>query len=222
MPVEEGKNAPAFNLETTSGDKIALKDLAGKTVVLYFYPKDNTSGCTKEAENFRDDYSNFKTRDVVLLGISPDSRQSHQKLTEKLNLPFALVVDKTYQLKDIRSGLYLLKESALAAEERASRTITKEHIQKAIHKLEEFKIKNTADLQDDTKRILDLIKDTNSGKIGDLYKAYQQAGGTASYKTFQRKVNKLADGKFITIKKTQGGTEGNTTLIAYNTTLDQF
>ncbi|MBD3380704.1 MAG: thioredoxin-dependent thiol peroxidase [candidate division Zixibacteria bacterium] len=109
MPVEEGKKAPAFNLETTSGDKIALKDLAGKTVVLYFYPKDNTSGCTKEAENFRDDYSNFQTRDVVLLGISPDSRQSHQKFTEKLNLPFPLLVDKDHKIAE-KYGVWVEKK----------------------------------------------------------------------------------------------------------------
>jgi peroxiredoxin Q/BCP len=107
--VKEGNKAPAFNLESTSGEKIALKDLKDKTVVLYFYPKDNTSGCTKEAESFRDDYKNFQTKDVVLLGISPDSRESHQKFTEKLGLPFPLLVDKDHKIAE-KYGVWVEKK----------------------------------------------------------------------------------------------------------------
>lgn len=131
---------------------------------------------------------------------------------------FDVVVDKTVDLHDIRSGLYLLKESGLSAEERASKIIDVQDAHVAIGKLEEFKIKNAQDLPDDTRIILDIIKNNNSGKIGDLYKIYSAQGGGGSYKTFQRKVDKLAQGRFITIKKTQGGSEGNTTLISYNTT----
>jgi archaeal cell division control protein 6 len=138
---------------------------------------------------------------------------------------FQKVADKTNEIRDIRSGLYLLKESGLAGEERASKLIEGKDVNSAIRKLEEFKIKNSNELEDDIKSILALIKSKASGKIGDLYKEYQKQGGTASYKTFQRKINKLTEGKFITAKRITGGAEGNTTMISYNTatkTLDEF
>lgn len=106
--VKEGDKAPAFNLESTSGEKIALKDLAGKTVVLYFYPKDNTPGCTKEACSFRDNYSEIKKKGAAILGISPDSRESHQKFTEKFSLPFPLLVDKDHKIAE-KYGVWVEK-----------------------------------------------------------------------------------------------------------------
>lgn len=93
MP-EVGKKAPDFKLSDQDGNKISLKDFKGKKVVLYFYPKDNTSGCTKEACNFRDDFPKFKKTDAVILGISPDSVSSHKKFAEKYNLPFTLLSDE--------------------------------------------------------------------------------------------------------------------------------
>jgi len=106
--VKEGNKAPAFNLESTSGEKIALKDFAGKRVVLYFYPKDNTSGCTKEACNFRDDFSKYKKKGAVILGISPDSAKSHQKFTEKYSLPFPLLVDADHKVAE-KYGVWVEK-----------------------------------------------------------------------------------------------------------------
>ena len=91
MTVQEGKPAPAFDLESTDGPHIALKDLKGKKVVLYFYPKDDTSGCTLEACNFRDHYPTFD--DAVVLGVSPDDIKSHHKFKAKYKLPFELLAD---------------------------------------------------------------------------------------------------------------------------------
>jgi len=88
-----GDRAPDFSGIDESGEKIALKDFRGKKVVLYFYPKDNTTGCTAEACNFRDSYSRIKRKGVVLLGVSPDSEKSHQKFKEKYDLPFPLIAD---------------------------------------------------------------------------------------------------------------------------------
>jgi cell division control protein 6 len=138
---------------------------------------------------------------------------------------FEKVIEKTFEIKDIRTGLYLLKESGLAAEERASKVVMPKDVQSAIKKLEEFKIKNSAELDDAVKDILAIVKENAPGKIGDIYKSYQDKGGTASYKTFQRKINKLAENKFITIKRIPGGADGNTTMVSYNTatkTLDDF
>src|SRR5271169_3266360 len=98
MSVEEGKAAPAFSLDSTEGKAIALKDLKGKKVVLYFYPKDDTSGCTLEACNFRDHYATFD--DAVVLGISPDDMKSHNKFKDKYKLPFALLADPDHAVAE--------------------------------------------------------------------------------------------------------------------------
>ncbi|MGH7689026.1 MAG: thioredoxin-dependent thiol peroxidase, partial [Gemmatimonadaceae bacterium] len=88
-----GKSAPAFTLETDVGARLSLKDLRGKPVVLYFYPKDDTSGCTTEACEFRDAFPHFKKSQATILGISPDSVESHQKFKAKYDLPFTLLAD---------------------------------------------------------------------------------------------------------------------------------
>ncbi|MBX2867713.1 MAG: thioredoxin-dependent thiol peroxidase [Acidiferrobacterales bacterium] len=93
MAIEEGKAAPAFTLTDQNGEKVALKDFKGKTVVVYFYPKDDTPGCTKEACSFRDNQKAFDLLDTVILGISPDAAESHTKFIEKFDLPFTLLSD---------------------------------------------------------------------------------------------------------------------------------
>lgn len=92
--VEEGKKAPAVTLKNQDGKKISLNDFKGKNIVLYFYPKDNTSGCTKEACNFRDEFPDFKKLKAVIIGVSPDSVESHKKFAEKYDLPFTLLSDE--------------------------------------------------------------------------------------------------------------------------------
>ncbi len=91
--LEEGKAAPAFTLTDGTGKKVSLKDFAGKDVILYFYPKDDTPGCTKEACGFRDAWSDLKKKGVVVLGVSGDSEASHQKFAAKYKLPFPLLSD---------------------------------------------------------------------------------------------------------------------------------
>jgi peroxiredoxin Q/BCP len=91
--LKAGDKAPAFNLMSDSGKKISLKDYAGKRVILYFYPKDMTPGCTVEACDFRDEHPNFKKAKAVVLGISKDSVDRHQKFIEKYELPFPLLSD---------------------------------------------------------------------------------------------------------------------------------
>jgi len=92
--VQVGKKAPDFSLLDQDGKKVSLKNFKGKKVVLYFYPKDNTSGCTKEACNFRDEFPKFKKSDSVILGVSPDSVSSHKKFADKYKLPFTLLSDE--------------------------------------------------------------------------------------------------------------------------------
>jgi peroxiredoxin Q/BCP len=93
MPIEEGKLAPAFTLKDGAGNKIALKDLRGKNVIVYFYPKDDTPGCTKEACGFRDLWKDIRKQGAVVLGISPDDEASHQAFSAKYKLPFTLLSD---------------------------------------------------------------------------------------------------------------------------------
>ena len=129
---------------------------------------------------------------------------------------FELIVKKTANVQDIRTGLYLMKEAGTIAEDKSSRKITLEHAQQALQKIDEFSIKKINDLATDEQLILDLIK-TNSGKkIGGIFKIYQSNGGTLAYKSFQRRIDKLQKNKFIAVEKTAGGEEGNTTIIRHN------
>ena len=91
--VEEGKPAPAFSLTSDTGETVTLESLRGKPVVLYFYPKDNTPGCTRQACGIRGAWSEFQRRGAVVLGVSPDSERSHVKFKEKYDLPFTLLAD---------------------------------------------------------------------------------------------------------------------------------
>ncbi len=97
----EGTKAPAFTLKNSEGEKVSLKDFAGKKVVLYFYPKDMTSGCTQEACDFRDNFSQFKGIDAVVIGVSPDSEASHKKFAEKNELPFILLADPDHKVCEL-------------------------------------------------------------------------------------------------------------------------
>lgn len=91
--LKEGSTAPVFKTRNAEGEAVSLKDFRGQKVVLYFYPKDDTPGCTKEACSFRDDFSKFKKRGIVVLGVSPDSETSHKKFAAKYKLPFTLLAD---------------------------------------------------------------------------------------------------------------------------------
>src|SRR5213592_4321165 len=99
MP-KEGTLAPNFTAKDTNGETVKLKDLRGQKVVLYFYPKDDTPGCTKEACSFRDEFAEFKKRGIRVLGISPDSETSHKKFTAKYKLPFTLLTDTNHSISD--------------------------------------------------------------------------------------------------------------------------
>ncbi|MEH2065745.1 MAG: peroxiredoxin [Nostoc sp.] len=98
MPLAVGTDAPAFTAKDTNGNTVSLSDFAGKTVVLYFYPKDDTPGCTKQACSFRDAQAKYQGKDVVILGVSADDEVSHQAFTQKYNLNFPLLADSDKSL----------------------------------------------------------------------------------------------------------------------------
>ncbi|MCX7878485.1 MAG: thioredoxin-dependent thiol peroxidase [Ignavibacteria bacterium] len=95
MKLKVGDKAPDFKLTSDKGKTFSLKDFRGKKVVLYFYPKDMTSGCTKEACDFRDKINSFKKKNTVIIGVSPDSTESHKKFRDKYELPFTLLSDES-------------------------------------------------------------------------------------------------------------------------------
>ena len=98
--VEEGSPAPDFELQSDTGETVRLSSLRGKPVVLYFYPKDDTPGCTTQACGIRDSYSEFSDRGAVVLGVSPDDEVSHVRFKEKYSLPFALLADPEHEVAE--------------------------------------------------------------------------------------------------------------------------
>ena len=107
MALEVGKKAPSFKLKNQGGKTISLSDLKGKPVVLYFYPKDDTPGCTKEACNFRDEFPKFGKMKAEIIGVSTDSVESHKKFANKYKLPFNLLSDES---KDVVEKYGVWKE----------------------------------------------------------------------------------------------------------------
>ncbi|SFP82822.1 peroxiredoxin [Hymenobacter arizonensis] len=99
--LQVGQPAPDFTLKTTTGDTFRLSALRGRHVVLYFYPKDDTPGCTAQACSFRDQYEDFKDLGAEVVGISSDSEKSHQKFTAKHNLPFELLADEKGEVRKL-------------------------------------------------------------------------------------------------------------------------
>lgn len=128
---------------------------------------------------------------------------------------FDFVAKKTAELEDIRAGLYLMKESANIAESLSLKKIKLEHCKEAIKKLDDFSIKKSSELAEEERKILNVIKENTGKKIGSIYKIYCDKGNECVYKTFQRKIKKLQENKFISVVKTDGGKEGNTTIIKY-------
>jgi len=108
--LQEGSKAPSFTLLASNGEKVSLGDYLGKWIVLYFYPKDDTPGCTKEACNFRDRSKEFKKKNAVMLGVSLDDLTSHQKFIQKYDLPFLLLSDTDKKVSEAY-GIYKEKNN---------------------------------------------------------------------------------------------------------------
>lgn len=106
---QAGDQAPDFEALTDNGDPITLSDFKGKDVVLYFYPRADTPGCTKEACGFRDDYSEYRKQGVIVLGVSPDTVKQQAKFKDKFDLPFTLIADEDHRISDLY-GVWGLKK----------------------------------------------------------------------------------------------------------------
>jgi thioredoxin-dependent peroxiredoxin len=109
--IKEGDAAPDFESRDAAGNPVKLSDLRGRKVVLYFYPKDDTPGCTKQACSLRDSFAEFGRRGIEVLGVSLDDEKSHQKFAEKFSLPFTLLADTNHKVSDL-FGVYGEKQFA--------------------------------------------------------------------------------------------------------------
>ena len=128
---------------------------------------------------------------------------------------FKEIIEKCTETKDVRVGLYIMREAGNIAEEKSSRKITIQHVAQAVKKVDDFHIKPKEALGDELQLILNLVKDNSGSKIGDIYSHYQQNGGEISYKSFQRRILKLKEARFVTTEKVSGE-GGNTTLVHYS------
>ena len=108
--IREGETAPDFTLRSDAGEDVTLSSLRGRPVVLYFYPKDDTPGCSKQACSFRDAYGEFEKRAATILGVSPDSESSHARFKEKYSLPFTLLSDPEHEVAE-RYGVWVEKNT---------------------------------------------------------------------------------------------------------------
>ncbi|MCC9090369.1 thioredoxin-dependent thiol peroxidase [Bacillus pumilus] len=151
MTIEIGQQVPEIELTGDNGEKVKLSDFKGKHIVLYFYPKDMTPGCTTEACDFRDRHQSFAELDTVIIGVSPDSQDKHQKFKEKHDLPFLLLVDDEQKLSEAfgvwklkknfgkeymgieRSTFLINKEGTLVKEWRKVKV--KDHVEEALEEL---------------------------------------------------------------------------------------
>ncbi|WP_455660862.1 thioredoxin-dependent thiol peroxidase [Pradoshia sp.] len=110
MNVLVGKKAPEFKLEAGDGKEVTMADFAGKNVVLYFYPKDMTPGCTTEACDFKESHQSFAELDTIIVGVSPDPKERHEKFIAKYDLPFLLLSDPEHVLSEAY-GVWVLKKN---------------------------------------------------------------------------------------------------------------
>ena len=194
-----------------------LEEIYRKTIILISNRKDWLSNLDPRVK------SRLIPETIEFLPYTQDETKSILKERMKFSFidnawedsAFDIVAEKAYKLEDVRIGLYLLRESGNIAESNSSKRITKDYALKAIEKVKEYSLNEKEDLQDDNKLVLDIIKEKSGEKIGDLFKIYEERGGSGSYKTFTRRIKDLEDGKFIATEK-KTGSEGNTTIVKYS------
>lgn len=126
------------------------------------------------------------------------------------------IVEKCTEMKDVRIGLYLMREAGQAAEDKSSKKILPLHVAEALKKVEDFYIKPKEGLDDELQLVLNLVKDHSGKKIGDIFAAYVENGGDMSYRSFQRRITKLDEGRYIKTEKVTAGKDGNTTLVHFD------
>ena len=124
-----------------------------------------------------------------------------------------LIAKKGYEMEDMRVALHLMRMSTEEAEKQSSKKVTVKHVESALANMDSIAIKEEEELSDDERLIFEIVKDNSGSKIGELFELYQKKGGKGTYKTFQRRISRLSEGRFVNVEKTEGGKGGNTTIV---------
>jgi archaeal cell division control protein 6 len=204
-------------LEDTDFLYAILEDVYRKSIFLITNYRDSYSEMDERIRSrLNPEFLNFKSYNESEVSGILRQRREYAFVTNCWDEEaFKEIVEKCSDIKDIRVGLYLMRESGNIAEEKNAKKVSLIHVADAIKKVDDFHIKPKDGLDDDLRLILDLIKDHNGKKIGDVYTAYSTMGGEMSYKSFNRRVNKLKESRFISTEKVSGR-DGNTTLVHYS------
>jgi cell division control protein 6 len=202
-------------LEDTDFLYSILEDIYRKSIILLTNYRDTYSELDERIRSrFSPEFVSFRSyNEAEIAGILKERR-------EYAFIPgcwdeeaFKEIVEKCAELQDVRIGLYLMREAGNLAEEKSSRKVTLQHVAEALKKVEEFHIKPKEGLDEELQMILNIVREHSGQKIGDVFSAYAEKGGELSYKSFQRRILKLQEGRFISTEKLSGK-EGNTTVIS--------
>jgi len=206
-------------LEDTDFLYALLEDIYRKSIILITNYRDSYSELDERIRSrFAPEFLYFRPYSEAEVGTILLQRRDYSFVQQCWDEEaFKEIVEKCAETKDLRVGLYLMREAGNLAEEKSSRQINMEHVAQAFQKVDEFHIKPTDGLDDDLQLILNLVRDHNGKKIGDIYTAYAEMGGELSYKSFSRRILKLDEGKYISTERISGK-EGNSTLITYTST----
>ncbi|MFH1276207.1 MAG: AAA family ATPase [Candidatus Woesearchaeota archaeon] len=202
-----------------------LEDIYRKTIILITNYRDSYSEFDERIRSrLNPEFLNFRMyNEFEIAGILKQRKDYAFVPNSWDEEAFKEIVEKCAEIQDIRIGLYLMREAGNVAEDKSSRTISPLHVAEAIQKVENFHIKPKEGLDEELKMILELIRVHSGKKIGDVYSTYAETGGDLSYKSFNRRITKLVEGKFIRTEKTSGSL-GNSTLLHHvaNKKLTEF
>ncbi len=201
-------------LEDTDFLYSILEDIYRKSVIVLTNYRDTYSELDERIRSrFSPEFLSFRAyNEAEIRGILNERREYAFIPNCWDDEAFKELVEKSTELQDVRVGLYLMREAGNLAEEKSSRLITLPHVAEAMKKVDDFHIKPKDGLDEDLQLVLELVREHSGKKIGDIYATYAEMGGEMSYKSFQRRINKLSEGRFISVEKVSGK-DGNTTIV---------
>ncbi|MEK6937593.1 MAG: AAA family ATPase, partial [Nanoarchaeota archaeon] len=193
-------------LEDTDFLYSILEDIYRKSVIVLTNYRDTYSELDERIRSrFSPEFLSFRAyNEAEIRGILNERREYAFIPNCWDDEAFKELVEKSTELQDVRVGLYLMREAGNLAEEKSSRLITLPHVAEAMKKVDDFHIKPKDGLDEDLQLVLELVREHSGKKIGDIYATYAEMGGEMSYKSFQRRINKLSEGRFISVEKVSG------------------
>jgi cell division control protein 6 len=204
-------------LEDTDFLYALLEDIYRKSIIVLTNYRDTYSELDERIRSrFSPEFLNFRAYNESEIAGILSQRKDYAFIADCWEEEaFKEITEKCAEVQDVRIGLYLMRESGNIAEEKSARKITLAHVAEAMKKVENFHIKPKEGLDEELQLILDLIRDHNGQKIGEIFASYAEMGGEMSYKSFQRRISKLEEGRFISTEKV-AGKDGNSTILNYS------